>query len=77
MKKPKVGKRIPISLRGSADDSCKSELISGKKTYMVKVDGGWYVGKFSKQWYGWNFEGGPYDAGVELDSVQLVYEMEL
>lgn len=36
-------------------------------TYLVLYHGEFHVGKFSKQWYGLNFEG-IYDAGAQYDS---------
>jgi len=30
-------------------------LICGDKYYLVNIYGTWRAGKFSKQWYGWNF----------------------
>lgn len=41
--------------------------ISARKQYLVLIDGSFYAGQFCRQWFGWNFEGGPWDAGYQLD----------
>jgi hypothetical protein len=43
------------------------ERIRRDQLYLVKYDGRWDIGKFSEQWYGWNF-GGFYDAGLQVHS---------
>jgi len=40
--------------------------ISSKKTYLVKIDGKFFLGKFSRQWYGWNFDDWG-TSGIQLD----------
>lgn len=40
--------------------------ISEDKEYLILFDGSLYVGTFSRQWYGWNFNG-VYDAGAQFD----------
>ena len=31
--------------------------ISPRKRYRVKIEGTWHEGQFSKQWFGWQFDG--------------------
>lgn len=61
--------QLPITL--------KDKRISSKKSYLAKIEGEWYAGKFSKQWYGWNFEA-VYDAGcqVDWDGWEAVFEVQ-
>ena len=56
-------------------DNCNINL-SPKKSYLVKYGGEWYAGTFTKQWYGWNFNG-VFDAGCQMDypGWQAIYEI--
>ena len=48
----------------------QDELIQAVKgRYKVKIDGAWHEGQFSKQWFGWQFDG--------LDAEMLVVESRL
>ncbi len=40
--------------------------INYRSSYLAKIGGSWFAGKFSKQWYGWNFNA-VYDAGYQVD----------
>lgn len=62
-------KRIPL-LKGT----CVSHLINHRKTYVAVYDHSVAVGKFTKEWYGWNFDGF-YDAGLQLDEIDKLYEI--
>jgi len=75
MTTPKLIKmKLPIELN--------DKRISEKKSYLAKIDGDWYAGKFTKQdWAdedepGWNFEA-VYDAGYQYDydGWQELYEI--
>lgn len=55
---------------------CKHSGISARKWYLVISNGQPYLGKFTKEWYGWNFDG-IYDAGEQLDYLDAVYETDL
>lgn len=70
--KPQVGKRITLPI------SDKDKRISSRKTYLLKHDGRWYVGKWQMQWYGWNFDG-VFPAGCQYNypDIQAVYELDL
>jgi len=60
-------KRIKIgSSSGSSD-------INPRKRYRVKIEGAWYEGQFSKQWFGWQFD--DYRQGIQLNLIDEVYEM--
>lgn len=39
--------------------------ISTRRQYLAKIDGCYFAGQFSKQWYGWNFDG--WYSGLQLD----------
>ncbi len=56
---------------------CDHPDIKVGRNYMAKIDGEFYYGKFSRQWYGLNFDGGIYDAGHQLDygDIQELYEI--
>ena len=47
-------------------DKCTHPNINTRSSYLAKINGSWYAGKFSKQWYGLNFEA-VYDAGIQLN----------
>jgi len=53
--------------------SSESSEISTRKTYRVKVDGAWHEGRFTKQWFGWLFEGE--GSQVQLNLIDEVYEL--
>lgn len=40
--------------------------ITGRKTYLALISGEFHAGKFSKQWFGWNFDGWSHNPGVGL-----------
>lgn len=63
-------KNIRLPIKG------RDKRISLRKWYLVKYDGVWSVGKFSRQWYGLNF-GGIYDSGIQVDYAewQKCYEI--
>ncbi|HVR86276.1 MAG TPA: hypothetical protein VMU54_18280 [Planctomycetota bacterium] len=63
---PKL-KRIPVT------GSSESAQITSRKRYRVKIDGQWYEGQFSKQWFGWRFDG--IGEGVQLNLIDEVYEI--
>lgn len=47
----------------SKSDQGNHPDISTKKKYMVKYNGEWFIGTFSRQWYGLNFSF-PYNVTV-------------
>jgi len=59
----------PIPVRGSSE----SGAIHAGRCYRVKIDGGWYEGQFSRQWFGWQFDG--YRNGIQLNLVDEVFEI--
>ena len=65
---PRKVKRIPVT------GSSESSRIHPRKRYRVKIDGQWYEGQFSKQWFGWRFDG--IGQGLQLNLIDEVYEME-
>ena len=67
MDQPRL-KKIPV---GSSSESGR---IDSRKRYRVKIDGAWYEGSFSKQWFGWRFDGFG-KAGIQLNLIDAVYEI--
>lgn len=63
-------KKIPVGT------SSESPHISPRKRYRVQIDGKWYEGVFTKQWFGWQFEGAG-NSGVQLNLIDQVYEISL
>ena len=54
---------------------CEHSDISEEKTYLVSYAGELILGKFSRQWYGWNFSWfGSNFAGLQLDWLSEVWE---
>ena len=61
-------KKIPVGT------SSTSSHINSRKRYRVKIEGRWYEGTFSKQWFGWRFD--DYGtAGMQLNLIDEVYEI--
>jgi hypothetical protein len=65
---------VPIDLgklRG-----CKHPDIKESLFYLVQYDGNFHAGTFSKEWYGWSFDG-IYDAGTQLDDpyIQAIWQI--
>lgn len=56
------------------DGTCHNKAITGKKRYLAYVSGDWYLGRFHKEWYGWNFDGWG-GTGIQLDALDKVYEV--
>lgn len=54
--------------------SSESGHIDSRKQYRVKIDGYWFEGYFSKQWFGWKFEGYG-TSGLQLNLIDEVYEI--
>jgi hypothetical protein len=66
-KDDRILKRISVS------GSSESPHIARQKRYRVKIDGKWYEGVFTRQWFGWQFEG--YRSGIQLNLIDEVYEI--
>ncbi len=61
-------KKIPVGT------SSESRHIDSRKRYRVKIQGRWYEGCFTKQWFGWKFE--DYGtSGLQLNLIDEVYEI--
>jgi hypothetical protein len=61
-------KKIPVG------SSSESSHIDSRKKYRVKIEGKWYEGSFSKQWFGWQFDGYG-SSGMQLNMIDQVYEI--
>jgi hypothetical protein len=62
-------KKIPI---GSTSES---NLIRSTRRYRVQIEGRWYEGTFSKEWFGWKFnEYG--SSGMQLNLIDQVIELD-
>ncbi len=59
--------------RISVGGSSQSGDIHARRQYRVKIDGEWYEGQFSRQWFGWQFDG--YKNGIQLNLIDEVFEI--
>jgi hypothetical protein len=79
----------PTSWRCCAENTCegihkqiqrragsKDDRISSEKSYLALIHGGWYLGKFEEQWYGWNFHPWGF-SGIQLDLIEDLYEIDM
>lgn len=66
---PRIGKRIRLPI--TENDT----RVNARRTYLIKYEGQWILGKFERERYGWNFAG-YYDAGIQVDydGWEAVYE---
>lgn len=62
MKTPKL---VPLDMSKAKGHELPG--INEEDTYLVLWDGDFHAGTFSRQWYGWNFNG-VYDAGLQFDA---------
>jgi len=53
--------------------SSQSGDIHPRRRYRVKIDGDLYEGQFSRQWFGWQFDG--YRKGIQLNLIDEVFEI--
>lgn len=72
MKTPKL-KRINLNLI----NDCNHPDINLRKKYMANIEGDLYVGKFSRHWYGLNFDCDWGYSGVQLDGRSIIDLWEL
>ena len=61
-------RKIPVG------SSSENSNIDSRKKYRVRIEGKWYEGSFSKQWFGWRFEGYG-SSGLQLNLIDQVYEI--
>jgi hypothetical protein len=61
-------RKIPVGA------SSESGQIDSRKRYRVRIEGRWYEGSFSKQWFGWRFDGYG-ESGRQLNLLDAVYEI--
>lgn len=61
-------KKIPVGT------SSESPHIGSRKRYRVQIEGKWYEGTFSKQWFGWQFDGYG-NSGIQLNMIDKVFEI--
>ncbi len=54
--------------------SSESAHIDSRKRYRVRIEKRWYEGSFTKQWFGWRFEGYG-TSGMQLNLIDQVYEI--
>jgi hypothetical protein len=67
---PKSFKKIKLNHFNTNDDI--SENINS--LYFCKIYNYWYSGKFSKKWYGLNFDNWG-TSGIQLSSINSVYRI--
>ena len=63
-------KKIPVGT------SSESSHLSPRKNYRVKIQGQWYEGRFSKEWFGWKFDNYG-SAGMQLNLIDEVFEIQV
>jgi hypothetical protein len=61
-------KKIPLGT------SSENSHIRTRKRYRVQIDGKWYEGTFSRQWFGWQFDNYG-TSGMQLNLIDKVYEI--
>lgn len=71
------GRTMKISLyKINWNDNKKTTLLHENDFYLVKIYDRWYAGKFSMQWYGWNFNNWG-TSGMQLgSSITEIYLIE-
>lgn len=77
MKTPKLKRINLLKIKETKDGRCIHPNIKClRKHYMICYDGSLYVGVFTEQWYGLNFNGA-YDSGVQLndDNITDIWEI--
>lgn len=62
-------KKIPVG------SSSESSHITSRKNYRVKIDGEWFEGRFTKEWFGWKFEDYG-SSGIQLNLIDAVFEIQ-
>ena len=62
-------KKIPVG------SSSESSHIDSRRMYRVRIERKWYEGAFSKQWFGWRFDGYG-SSGMALNLIEQVYEVQ-
>jgi len=56
-------------------DSSEDDRFNEESSYLLKIDGFWYAGGFSKVWYGWTFDNWGC-SGMQLNSIDgPIYEI--
>ena len=71
--KPKAPKDTRNLRRIQVGGSSQSSDIQARRRYRVKIEGEWYEGQFSRQWFGWQFDG--YRNGIQLNLIDEVFEI--
>ncbi len=61
-------RRIPVG------SSSESSQIDSRRRYHVRIDGRWYTGSFSRQWFGWRFDDYR-TSGLQLNLIEQVFEI--
>lgn len=47
-------------------ESGHPDIREGKR-YLARIGGDWFAGQFTKEWYGWSFDGWGGGGGLQLD----------
>ena len=72
-KDAKAPKDPPGLRRVRVGGTSQSGDIHPRRRYRVKIDGEWFEGSFSRQWFGWQFDG--YRNGIQLNLIDEVFEI--
>jgi hypothetical protein len=62
----KTPRLVEIDLSKSFEHSHPD--IVEDRVYLARIDGQFHTGTFSHELYGWNFEGGPWQTGLQFDA---------
>lgn len=66
----------PYNQRLMTEEEQKRKDIEKGKMYLVDYDGIWLIGRFTMQWYGWNFNPNLGSMSIQLNNLQAIYEIE-
>lgn len=56
-----------VDLTKAKEHECPGIKEDDDTTYLVRIDGNYYIGSFYRMWYGLNFSGGS-PTGVQFDA---------
>lgn len=62
---PKL-KKIDLSKSYKKAEKTFCPGINSRSDFLAKINNQWFAGKFSKEWYGWNFDGW-FGVGLQFD----------
>jgi len=66
----------PFPVERRQRNSCEDDRIKSGVTYLIKYNNNWFAGKFGKQWFGWVFHPSWGVSSIQLNNIEILYEME-